>query len=63
MKREAVDISLPNVTLNWQLSPDLIQRARIYADHMLEMKQIRNIPDFAALMVPRFSNELAKSAS
>lgn len=63
MKREAVDISLPNVTLNWQLSPELIQRSRIYADHMLEMKQIRSIPDFSALMAPKFSDELAKSAT
>ncbi len=60
MKREAVEISLPNIELNWQLSPELIRRASIYAKHMLDMQQIRAIPDFATLMDPSFSNALAK---
>ena len=61
MNRAAVEASLPNIDLNWQLTPDLIQRTRVYAEHMLAMKQIRAMPDFKALFNTSFSDELART--
>ena len=46
MKREALEVSLPNVELNWQMTPEMITRAKTYAEHMLSLKQIRALPDF-----------------
>jgi NitT/TauT family transport system substrate-binding protein len=63
MRRDALEISLPNVELNWQMTPEMIQRARTYADHMLSLRQIRALPDFATFMNPTFSDELAKAAA
>ncbi len=59
MKRDAVEASLPNIQIGWRLSPELIQRATIYSQHMLALQQIRQVPDFSALMQPGFSRELA----
>jgi NitT/TauT family transport system substrate-binding protein len=57
-KREAIAVSLPNVELNWRMAPEMIAQAKTYAEHMLETKQIRALPDFAFLD-PRFSDEVA----
>jgi len=51
-----------NVELNWQMTPQMIDEVHAYADHMLDMKQIRNLPDFATLLDPSFSELLAKRA-
>jgi NitT/TauT family transport system substrate-binding protein len=61
-KREAIAVSVPNVELNWQMTPKMIEQVKLYAQQMLEMKQIRTLPDFAALMDPRFSDQVAQSA-
>lgn len=61
-KREALVVSVPNVELNWQMTPEMMAQSRIYAQQMLELKQIRQLPDFALLLDPRFSDEVAKSA-
>ena len=63
MKRDALEVSIPNVELNWQMTPDMVQRSRTYADHMLSLKQIRAMPDFAAFFATQFSDELAKAAA
>lgn len=63
MKRDALEVSLPNVELNWQMTPAMIARARTYAEHMLSLKQIRALPDFATFFEPKFSDALAKSAA
>ncbi len=63
MKREALEVSMPNVELNWQMTPDMIGRARTYAEQMLSLKQIRALPDFATFFEPKFSDALAKSAA
>ncbi len=60
-KREAIAISLPNVELNWRMTPEMIGQCKAYAEHMLESKQIRALPDFAFLD-PRFSDEVAQTA-
>ncbi|MGI4943080.1 MAG: ABC transporter substrate-binding protein [Janthinobacterium lividum] len=57
-KREAIAIALPNVELVWRMTPEMIQQSKTYAEHMLEAKQIRALPDFAFLD-PRFSDEVA----
>ncbi|MBV9859373.1 MAG: NrtA/SsuA/CpmA family ABC transporter substrate-binding protein [Alphaproteobacteria bacterium] len=62
MKKEAVAASVGNVELNWQMTPKMQEEARSYAEHMLELKQIRAVPDFATFMDPRFSDELARPA-
>jgi NitT/TauT family transport system substrate-binding protein len=63
MKREALEVSMPNVELNWQMTPEMVQRSKTYADHMLSLKQIRALPDFPAFFDTTFSDELAKSAA
>ncbi|MBL6454312.1 NrtA/SsuA/CpmA family ABC transporter substrate-binding protein [Belnapia sp. T6] len=63
MRRDALEMSLPNVELNWQMTPEMVTRARTYAEQMLSLKQIRALPDFATFFEPKFSDELAKSAA
>ena len=58
-KRDAIAVALPNVELNWRMTPEMIGQAKTYAAHMLEAKQIRALPDFAFLD-PRFSDEVAQ---
>jgi NitT/TauT family transport system substrate-binding protein len=62
MKKEAVELSVSNVELNWRMTPDMVSAAKSYADHMLELKQIRAVPDFATFMDTRFSDELSQAA-
>jgi len=61
-KREAVEVSVPNVELNWRMTPEMMTETRIYAQQMLEMKQIRALPDFDVFLDPKFSDEVAKQA-
>jgi ABC-type nitrate/sulfonate/bicarbonate transport system substrate-binding protein len=63
MRRDALEVSLPNVELNWQMTPEMVGRARTYADHMLALRQIRALPDFNSFFNATFSDELAKSAA
>ncbi|BDL38376.1 MULTISPECIES: ABC transporter substrate-binding protein [Methylorubrum] len=44
-KREALAISAPNVELTWKLGPDEVRQAKIYADRMLALKQIKRLPE------------------
>ncbi|CAO4163314.1 ABC transporter substrate-binding protein [Methylorubrum extorquens] len=44
-KREALTISAPNVELTWKLGPDEVRQAKIYADRMLALKQIKRLPE------------------
>jgi NitT/TauT family transport system substrate-binding protein len=62
MKREAVEKSVANVELNWRMTPEMIAAGKTYAEHMLELKQIRALPDFATFFDPRFSDALAQEA-
>ena len=63
MKPDAVALSVKNV------EPELAgcrrrwsAEGKTYADHMLELKQIRALPDFATFFDPRFSDALAQGA-
>jgi len=62
MSKAAVEIAAPNVELNWQMTPLMLQQARTYAGQMLAMKQIRVLPDFATLFDSRFSEQVASAA-
>jgi NitT/TauT family transport system substrate-binding protein len=62
MKREAVEQSVNNVELNWRMTPEMIAAGKTYADHMLELKQIRALPDFNTFFDTRFSDALAQGA-
>jgi ABC-type nitrate/sulfonate/bicarbonate transport system substrate-binding protein len=53
-KKEAIEASLPNVELTWRLGPKEIEQAKIYADHMLALKQIKRLPDFATFIDTSF---------
>ena len=61
--RAAVDQALGarNVEYVWKLDDKVQGQARTYAQHMLDLKQIRALPDFGKFLDPRFSNEIAAS--
>ncbi len=60
-KREALEISVSNVELNWKMTPEMVTAAKTYADHMLALKQIKALPDFGTFFNTSFSDELAKA--
>ena len=59
--RAAVDQALGanNVEYVWKLDDKVLGQARTYAQQMLELKQIRQLPKFDTFLNPKFSNELA----
>jgi ABC-type nitrate/sulfonate/bicarbonate transport system substrate-binding protein len=61
-KRESVAAAVPNVELTWRFGPTETKQARTYAEHMLELKQIKQLPDFATFFDTRFVDEIAKQA-
>ena len=61
-KPEAIAMSVPNVELTWKFGATEIKQAKTYAEYMLQLKQIRQLPDFATFYDTRFVDELAKQA-
>ena len=61
-KPEAIAMSVPNVELTWKFGETEIKQAKTYAEYMLQLKQIRQLPDFATFYDTRFVEELAKQA-
>jgi aliphatic sulfonates family ABC transporter substrate-binding protein len=59
MGKAAVEQAVPNVELNWQMTPEMIAQSKTYADQMLALRQIRALPDFATLLDTKFSDEVA----
>jgi NitT/TauT family transport system substrate-binding protein len=59
--RTAVDHALAanNVEYTWELTDTVLTQARTYAAQMLELKQIRALPDFAKFLNPSFSKAVA----
>jgi ABC-type nitrate/sulfonate/bicarbonate transport system substrate-binding protein len=53
-KKEAIEASVPNVELTWKMGAKEIEESKIYADHMLALKQIKRVPDFATFMDTSF---------
>jgi NitT/TauT family transport system substrate-binding protein len=60
LNKAAVAASVGNVELNWKMTPQMTDEVKSYADHMLALKQIRTLPDFATLMDAKLSDQLAK---
>ncbi len=60
-KREAIALSLPNVEYTWRMTPEMMAQSRTYAEHMVDAKQIKAMPDMAFLN-PAFSDEVARIA-
>src|SRR5580704_5059861 len=61
LDKAAVARATDNVELNWEMTPKMIDEVKAYADHMLELRQIRNLPDFNALLAVAPSEKLAKA--
>jgi NitT/TauT family transport system substrate-binding protein len=59
MKKDAVELSVKNVELNWKMTPEMIAASKTYADHMLELKQIRALPDFSTFLDTKISDQLS----
>jgi NitT/TauT family transport system substrate-binding protein len=59
-KREALEKAVGNVELTWRMDDLMIQRTKTYAEQMLELKQIRALPDYAKFLNPKFNDEVAK---
>ncbi len=60
-KREALEVSVPNVELNWKMTPGMIEASKTYAQQMVELKQIKQVPDFSSFFNTAFSDSLAKA--
>lgn len=61
--RAAVEqaLSANNVEYVWKLDGTVQGQAKTYAQHMLELKQIRALPKFETFLNPKFSDEIANS--
>ncbi len=61
--RAAVEQALgaKNVEYVWKLDDKVQTQAKTYAQHMLDLKQIRALPKFETFLNPKFSNEIANS--
>ena len=59
MKRDAVELSVKNVELNWKMTPEMIEAGKTYAQHMMTLKQIRALPDFNTFFDTKISDQLA----
>jgi NitT/TauT family transport system substrate-binding protein len=61
--RAAVEQALGagNVEYIWRLDETVMNQSRIYGQHMQELRQIRQQPNWNTLLNPRFSNEVATS--
>lgn len=61
-KKDAIEASVPNVDLTWRFSETEVGQAQTYAKRMLDLKQIKQLPDFAAFFDTRFVDELGRQA-
>ena len=61
--RAAVEqaLSANNVEYVWKLDGTVQGQAKTYAQHMLDLKQIRALPKFETFLNPKFSDEIANS--
>ena len=61
--RAAVEHALAagNVEYIWRLDETVMNQSRIYGQHMQELRQIRQQPNWNTMLNPRFSNEVATS--
>lgn len=60
-KKEAIEASVNNVDLTWRFGETEIGQSKTYAEHMLALKQIKQLPDFSAFFDTRFVNEMKQA--
>ena len=58
--RPTIEIAAPNVELTWNTDADWVTRAKYYGSQMLEMKQIRQLPDYSSFINTSFVAEVAR---
>ena len=61
-KRESVDKAIGNVELTWKIDDQFLKQAQYYGTQMLEMKQIRALPDYKTFINPTFVTEMMKAS-
>lgn len=59
-KKEAIEFSAPNVDLTWRFGELEKKQARTYAQHMMELKQIKQLPDFATFFDTSVIDKMVK---
>jgi NitT/TauT family transport system substrate-binding protein len=52
-------LAADNVEYTWELSDKVLAQSKTYAQQMMELKQIRALPDFAKFLNPTFSKAVA----
>jgi NitT/TauT family transport system substrate-binding protein len=58
--KATVEMAAPNVELTWDVDQAWVTRARYYGSQMLEMKQIRQLPDYGKFINTGFVENLRK---
>ena len=56
--KATVEVAAPNVELTWDVDQAWVTRARYYGSQMLEMKQIRQLPDYSKFINTSFVEKL-----
>jgi ABC-type nitrate/sulfonate/bicarbonate transport system substrate-binding protein len=59
-KQDAIAYSVPNVELTWRFGPTEIQEAETYAEHMLALHQIKQLPEFPTFFDTHFVEAMEK---
>ena len=59
-KPDAIAYSVPNVELTWRFGATEIKEAETYAEHMLALKQIKQLPDFTTFFDTHFVEAMEK---
>lgn len=54
-------LAADNVEYTWKLDETVLKQSRTYAEQMLALRQIRQLPDFAKFLNPTFSNQVASA--
>lgn len=60
--KATVEVAAPNVELTWDTDAAWVTRARYYGSQMLEMKQIRALPDYSTFIDTKFVEAMRKKA-
>ncbi|KQP15680.1 NrtA/SsuA/CpmA family ABC transporter substrate-binding protein [Methylobacterium sp. Leaf93] len=60
-KREAIELSVPNVEFKWKLGETEVKQAKAYSEHMLAARQIKRLPDFSTFIDTRFVDAMRDS--
>jgi NitT/TauT family transport system substrate-binding protein len=59
--RATVELAAPNVELTWDVDNTWVTRAKYYGTKMLELKQIRQLPDYGKFINTSFVEKMRKA--